>query len=377
MTADTVGGVWTYAVDLCRALEGRNVEVLLATMGAEVKPHQRNELAGLSHVRLAESRFALEWMEAPWADVQRAGRWLLELEESFRPHAVHLNGYVHGSLPFGAPVLCAGHSCVRSWWKAVRGEPVPSSWDTYTDKVQLGLRSARLVVAPTRWMLDQLRAEYGALRATRVIPNARPWTQGGGPKARKEPYILSVGRLWDDAKNARALARVAADLPWPVRLAGDPRSPDGAEVTLANVEHLGFLPPDAMAGQYAGAGIYALPALYEPFGLSVLEAAQHACALVLGDIPSLREVWGDAAMYVPPRDSAGLEAALRMLVCDAPLRQRYGRAAEDRARSFSLEALARAYLDAYSDLITPFRSWPVPAGTAHRDKEAEPVSSLS
>ena len=32
------------------------------------------------------------------------------------------------------------------------------------------------------------------------------------------------------------------------------------------------------------ASIYALPARYEPFGLSILEAALSGCALVLGDI---------------------------------------------------------------------------------------------
>ena len=58
------------------------------------------------------------------------------------------------------------------------------------------------------------------------------------------------------------------------------------------------------------AAIYALPARYEPFGLSALEAALSGCALVLGDIPSLREVWGDAAVFVPPDDAGGLRDAL-------------------------------------------------------------------
>ena len=47
------------------------------------------------------------------------------------------------------------------------------------------------------------------------------------------------------------------------------------------------------------AAIYALPARYEPFGLSILEAALSGCALVIGDIPSLREIWADAALFVP------------------------------------------------------------------------------
>ena len=63
---------------------------------------------------------------------------------------------------------------------------------------------------------------------------------------------------------------------------------------------LGRLSAGELADWYARAAIYALPARYEPFGLSALEAALSGCALVLGDIPSLREIWGDAALFVPP-----------------------------------------------------------------------------
>ena len=56
------------------------------------------------------------------------------------------------------------------------------------------------------------------------------------------------------------------------------------------------------------ATIFALPARYEPFGLSALEAGLAGCALVLGDIP-MREVWHDAAMFVPPEQPAALENA--------------------------------------------------------------------
>ncbi|HYO60185.1 MAG TPA: glycosyltransferase family 1 protein, partial [Archangium sp.] len=40
MTADTVGGVWTYALELCRALAGDGVQVELATLGAPLSPAQ-------------------------------------------------------------------------------------------------------------------------------------------------------------------------------------------------------------------------------------------------------------------------------------------------------------------------------------------------
>ncbi|MEB3829625.1 glycosyltransferase [Phormidium sp. CCY1219] len=58
--------------------------------------------------------------------------------------------------------------------------------------------------------------------------------------------------------------------------------------------------PEELSHWYARAAIYAFPARYEPFGLSVLEAALSGCALVLGDIPRLREMWGDAAVFANP-----------------------------------------------------------------------------
>ena len=111
----------------------------------------------------------------------------------------------------------------------------------------------------------------------------------------KEPFILAVGRLWDEAKNVAALERVAPRLGWPVSVAGEEAHPGGGQVRPGHVRRLGRLAPEALAPWFARASIYALPARYEPFGLSALEAALAGCALVLGDIPSLREVWGDAA----------------------------------------------------------------------------------
>ena len=67
--------------------------------------------------------------------------------------------------------------------------------------------------------------------------------------------------------------------------------PQGGVAALPLLEALGKLPAAEMKLWFAHAAIYCLPARYEPFGLSVLEAGLSGCALVLGDIPSLREIW--------------------------------------------------------------------------------------
>jgi glycosyltransferase involved in cell wall biosynthesis len=94
-----------------------------------------------------------------------------------------------------------------------------------------------------------------------------------------------------------------------------------------------------------------LPAKYEPFGLSALEAGLAGCALVLGDIPSLREVWGDAATFVPPDDDAALLAALEALVRDRALRDAASERARRRAASYTPAAMAARYTNTYGELI--------------------------
>jgi glycosyltransferase involved in cell wall biosynthesis len=287
-------------------------------------------------------------MADPRADVAAAGHWLLGLEEEHRPDVIHLNGYAHGALPLRAPVLVVGHSCVLSWWRAVKGEVAPAEWENYRRAVRQGLARADLVVAPSHEMLRALREHYGPLPASRVIYNAR--AAASFPPGRKRPLILSAGRLWDEAKNLAALECVAGDLAWRVCVAGDDQGPDGSAVTARQPHPLARLTPKAVARWLGWASIYCLPARYEPFGLSALEAALAGCALVLGDIPSLREVWGDAAVFVPPNEAPALRQALQQLIHDPVRRTQLATVARARAARYGPQRTADAYLSAYRHL---------------------------
>jgi glycosyltransferase involved in cell wall biosynthesis len=353
MTADTVGGVWHYALELAKSLGDAGTRVALAGMGDRPNASQRAQLAHLSNVVLFESTYKLEWMPDAWGDVDRASAWLLDLERKLAPDVVHLNQYAFGDLPFGAPKLVVAHSCVLSWWRAVNGCAAPAEWDTYRARVQRGLAGAALVAAPTAAMLRTLGENYGYRGSGRVIPNGRgPARYRPGVKA---PFVLAAGRVWDAAKNLAALEAIAAEIPWPVRVAGATAAPGGGVRETRGVQSLGELGPDALAQAYASAALYAHPALYEPFGLSVLEAALSGCALVLGDIPSLREVWGGAALYVPPADHAALRDAILRLVTDDALRERFARAARLRAKRYTPERKAEGYLAAYRALAAGAR----------------------
>jgi glycosyltransferase involved in cell wall biosynthesis len=350
MTADTVGGVWTYALELARGLGERGVEVALASMGAPLNELQRDKAERIPRLRVFESHFKLEWMEDCWRDVEKAREWLLRLEDRICPDLVHLNGYVHAALPWQAPKLVVGHSCVLSWWRAVKGEEAPEEWGRYRAEVAAGLAAADLVAAPTAAMLAALADHYGELPRTRVIPNGRDPKLF--PRAAKEPMLFSAGRLWDEAKNLEALERVAPRLPWPVFVAGENHHPDGGEVRPHNTRLLGRLSQRALAAWLGRSSIYILPARYEPFGLSALEAALAGCALVLGDIPSLRETWEGRAVFVPPDDTDALEREITGLIAEPERREALAAAARERALEFGPERMTEEYLTAYGEVLT-------------------------
>lgn len=349
MTTDTVGGIWTYAVELAGALQEFDVDVVLATMGAPMSDEQAHAVAQLENVTVYESSYKLEWMEEPWEDVRAAGEWLLEIKNAESPDLVHLNSYAHASLPWRLPVLVVGHSCVYSWFEAVKDKQPPSHWEHYRRKVHRGLQSADLVTAPTEAMLEALSQHYGSFHTADVIYNGRQ--PGDFAPAASEPFVLSAGRLWDEAKNISVLEEVAPSLDWPIRAIGSKQSPDGREVQFDALQAPGKQPSSELAAQMGRASIYVLPAYYEPFGLTILEAALAKCALVVGDIPSLREVWAEAAIYVPPDDPPAIRAQLEQLIVDDDLRRQKAEMARERARNYSSRQMASDYVRTYQRLL--------------------------
>lgn len=350
MTADTVGGVFSYTIELASALAARGVQIALATMGGPLSAGQQHAALAIPGLSLFTSEHRLEWMDEPWDDVARSGDWLLDLERKLRPDIIHLASYAHAARGFRAPTVVVAHSCVLSWWSAVFGEDAPPRYDRYRREVRRGLDCAAAIVAPTWAMLHALIHHHGPVSRARVISHAVD--PGRAYPGEKEALIFTLGRLWDPAKNLAALASVAKRLPWAVRAGGSLVHPDGGARAVPGIEALGVLPPREATRWLARAAIYAHPALYEPFGLAVAEAALAGCALVLGDIPSLREIWGEErAIYVDPRDPGDLEHALRFLIRRPGIRVELGQRARARALARTPEAMARAHLEVYAEAL--------------------------
>jgi glycosyltransferase involved in cell wall biosynthesis len=354
ITSDTTGSVWTLSLELARSLTKYDVSVALATIGPPLSAGQCEEAAKIGNLNLFESNFRLEWVGHTWRDIGPSGEWLLKLEDLINPDVVHLNGYIHGAIGWRAPTLVAGHSCALSGWNAVRDCTWPAEWENYRKAVARCLASADIVTTPTNALLHELQEHYGPLRDGRVIPTGRHsflFVSGI-----KQKFVFAEGKASDKMINISALKCLAPKLSWPVVIAGDsPSQTDRDAVAQStaggNLQLLGRLVPRTLAFWLSQAGIYVLPARSETCGLPVLEAALAKCALVLGDIPGLREVWGDAAVFVPPDDVEALYHEIQKMIANEKSRLDYGLRAHRRALQFTPQRMADAYLDLYSELM--------------------------
>jgi glycosyltransferase involved in cell wall biosynthesis len=346
ITLDAVGGVWRYALDVARGLETHGVTCLLVGFGPEPDAARRTECVGRQIVWTGEP---LDWTVADSAALQPGVEQIRELARTWNADLLHLN------LPSQAvgstgdlPVVVASHSCVPTWWRSVQGTPLPDSLAWQRDFNRDGFRRANAIVVPSESHGAALSEVYGDLPALRVVHNA---TTVQPSDRQKDALILSVGRWWDAGKNGATLDAVAADAPWPVLLAGPLTGPDGQSAAYRNVQTVGSLAHDAVLGLMRRSAIFAAPSRYEPFGLAVAEAAISGATLVLSDIPTFRELWDGAALFVGADDIRGWSRAFNTLASDAALRQALTLEASSRAQEFSLPHQAARLYDLYSELV--------------------------
>lgn len=345
MTTDNIGSVWTYALNLAKELRKHNFEITLAITGDKLTEAQILELEDINWYF---QPFKQEWMENPWEDIKKCGEWLMEILEEVNPDFIHLNSCSLGSLNWKRPVVVTLHSCVVSWWEAVKKEKIPREWFRYKGNVENGIRSADMVVAPSRTMMNYAEKNYGKLPNKKVIYN-------GGCRQNyqtdiKEKYIFSMGRIWDEAKNIDEIVKAAPLIPYNIYIAGNNQGYITADLP-ANVRFIGYLSPTEIINWLSSASVYLLPVKYEPFGYTFLEAAFSGCALVTGDIDSMREIWDDAAIYTDTSDPLKLAEQVNALMYDDDLRAGMAEKARKRAETnYTLEKMAEEYVALYRQI---------------------------
>ena len=362
VTADTVTPGWSYTRELVTGLAARGLQVTLVSFGELPLPEQVSWIGSLHGVSYIPTAFRVEWMQDAEAQFQESSSFLAGLVRDVKPDVLQLGQFCYGDLPVEVPRVIFAHGDPKTRALAIGLRPQPrlclGRW--YGDRIESGIMAADAVVASTGWMLQAVRACYAAPRRQVVIrPGRNPMLYHS--RATKEDRVLTVGRMQDAAQQVALLTDRAQVLPvcivWREPLTPVRNIPIRADVQTtigrAPVAMRGPQSDGQMRAQYGRCSIYAAPARYEPLGLATIEAALSRCAIVANDIPSLREMWGEAALYFAANDADSLYQTLRKLHDDPELRHGYAERAYLRARArFTTKNMVDDYLVLYRSLMS-------------------------
>ncbi|MEX2314781.1 MAG: glycosyltransferase family 1 protein, partial [Thermomicrobiales bacterium] len=221
---------------------------------------------------------------------------------------------------------------------------------TRQDVIRLyGARPEMVVMVPNG-VTDDYRPlpaeQVEAFRATQGLP---------------ERFILFVGTL-QPRKNLetllRAYAQVADETGWELVVAGAagwsyaPIFETARALGLAErVRFAGYVAGEDLPLWYNAAGMFVYPALYEGFGLPLLEAMACGTPVIAANTSSLPEVVGEAGLLVDPRDVAALADAIRRLAGSETLRAELGERGRQQATAYSWRRTAEETLAVYRDVM--------------------------
>jgi glycosyltransferase involved in cell wall biosynthesis len=173
-------------------------------------------------------------------------------------------------------------------------------------------------------------------------------------RSRTENYLLCVSTLHPH-KNIPRLIRAFAHKKRDFRLilAGMRGFHAAAiEILIAElglhdlVQITGWVSRDELYELYSRARAFVYPSTFEGFGMPVLEALAAGIPVACSDIPPLREVAGDAALFFDPLDENAIVDAIERVMADTSLRERLAKAGPERARPFTWERCAQQTLEA-------------------------------
>lgn len=102
----------------------------------------------------------------------------------------------------------------------------------------------------------------------------------------------------------------------------------------------GFVSDGELSALYRSAALFCYPSFDEGFGLPVLEAMACGCPVVTSGIPAIREVGGEVPIYVDPKNSQSIAAALKKVAENKLFRENMARRGMERAKSFTWDRAA-------------------------------------
>ena len=242
----------------------------------------------------------------------------------------------------------------------------PDSAAALRERLDRTLLEADLLLTPSeavRRELVEIGVSPGRVRAihhgTGLVADD---ATGPAPARTPRRYALHVGTL-EPRKNVatllaawRRLRARRADPPPLVLCGGFGWKARTLRREIADAEregwvvHLGYVSAAELAALYRGAELVALPSFYEGFGLPAVEALRAGAPLIASDLPVLREVAGEAALYAPP-DRPDLWAdGIAALLEDGNLRETLRKKGCERAGLFDWRRAAAETAQAFREV---------------------------
>ncbi|WP_292517443.1 glycosyltransferase [Methanoculleus sp.] len=297
----------------------------------------------------------------------------------------HLSHQVPTVLTLHDAWLLSGH-CAHSFgcerWKtgcgdcpalsiypAIRKDATAYNWQR---KAEIYRMSRLYVVTPCRWLMDKVEESMlkPGIVASGVIPNgvdlgifhpadrAEARRELGLPHGAKVLLFAANGirkNIWKDYRTLQSTLEMIAKTGTKVLCIalGEAAPPE----RISNIE-IRFIPyqkdPRKVACYYQAADLYLHPARADTFPNTVLEALACGTPVVASAVGGIPEqiVEGRTGFLVPVGDARAMAGRVLELLEDEELRQRMGwEAAEDAARRFGLERMAREYLAFYRTIL--------------------------
>ena len=225
--------------------------------------------------------------------------------------------------------------------------------------IRRALSQANQIITPSQFVRDQISDDYKVSPTKITVTYEAAESQWPSPMPYSalsaQKFVLYVGNAYP-FKNLGRLTEAFAgldvadcklvlvgktdhfysQLEKSVRAAG-----------LQNIVFTGFVPDDQLAWLYRNATAFIFPSLSEGFGLPGLEAMAHGLPVIASNTSCLPEVYGEAAHYFDPNDTADMAAKISEVIHNEELRNKLSGAGLQRVKEFSWKKLAEQTLEVY------------------------------
>ena len=182
----------------------------------------------------------------------------------------------------------------------------------------------------------------------------------------KKPYLIYVGNAYPhkNLEGIFAALKILTDQKIDIRLINPcPRdvfykrlTRKAKELGLSDKVILpGFVPDDDLIALYQEAAAFVTATFSEGFGIPGLEAMSLGTPVVCSDIPILREIYGDAALFFDPKNPKDIAEKVNLILTDIRLKQKLILKGKVQVKKYSWQKMAKETLRVYKEVLSRWK----------------------